>query len=129
LEDWPVKRLHLMIGLFVLAMALLLVGGGYSQDTKKDVQPAGKVQLPSGWTKLGIPTDQKKKILEVVGSYQAKINGLKDQIEKLKTEEYVEAYKLLNDDQKATLKRIAAEKADPTKDDAKKADDKKKSGV
>ena len=121
------KRLHVMIGLIVVASTLLLVDGGYSQDTKKDVQPAGKVQLPTGWGKLGIPADQKKKILEVVGSYQAKINGLKDQIDKLKSEEYVEAYKLLNDDQKATLKRIAAEKADPTKDDVKK-DDKKKGG-
>jgi len=119
-----------MIGLFVVAMAAL-VGSGYSQDTKqdtkKDVQPAGKAQLPKGWGKaLGIVGDQKKKILDVIGSYQAKIDVLKDQMDKLKTEEYTEAYKLLNDDQKAILKKLAAEKADPTKDATK--DDKKKAG-
>jgi len=91
-----VNRLCVMFGLLVMALAVL-VGGGYGQDTKKAEQPAGKVTLPSGWTKLGISADQKKKIYEVIGSYQAKMTSLKDQIEKLKTEEYAEAYKLLTD--------------------------------
>jgi hypothetical protein len=119
----PVKSLHIMIGMFVGAAALL-VSSGYGQDTKKDAQPAGKVQMPTGWAKLGIVGDQKKKILDVVSSYQGKIAALKDQMDKLKTAEYAEAFKLLNDDQKATLKKIAAEKADPTT-----KDDKKKGGV
>jgi hypothetical protein len=118
-----VKSLHILIVMFVGAAALL-VSNGYSQDTKKEAQPAGKVQLPTGWTKLGIVGDQKKKIMEVVSTYQAKIGALKDQMDKLKSEEYVAAFKLLNDDQKATLKKIAAEKADPTT-----KDDKKKGGV
>jgi hypothetical protein len=120
------KRAHLLIG-FLLASGVLVVGSGYSQDTKKETQPTGKVNLPTGFGKLGITGDQKKKILEVVSSYQAKIGVLKDQMDQLKKDEYVEAFKLLNDDQKATLKKIAAEKTDPTNAD--KKDEKKKGGV
>jgi predicted transcriptional regulator len=122
-------RLHVMFGLLVGAAALLVSTSGYGQDTKKDAQtPAGKVQMPTGWTKLGIVGDQKKKILDVVAAYQGKIAALKDQMDKLKSEEYTEAFKLLNDDQKAMLKTIAAQKADPTIKDDKKVDDKKKGG-
>jgi hypothetical protein len=124
LEDCLVNRLYVMFGMIVLATAVL-VGSGYSQDTKKETQPAAKVQLPTGWGKLGIVGDQKKKILDVVGNYQGKIAALKDQMDALKKAEYAEAYNLLNDDQKTLLKKIAAEKTDPGKDD--KKDDKKKS--
>ena len=126
LEGLRVNRLYVMIGMLVLATAML-VGSGYSQDTKKETQPpAGKVQLPSGWGKLGIVGDQKKKILDVVSSYKGKVAVLQEQIDQLKKTEYAEAYKLLNDDQKTLLKKIAAEKTDPGKVDTKK-DDKKKS--
>src|SRR5262249_43590582 len=113
------RKLSCIITLFAGA-AILLVSSGYSQDT----QPPAKAQLPAGWGKLGITADQKKKILEVMGSYQSKIAALKDQMDKLKASEYSEAFKLLNDDQKATLKKLATEKADPTTKD--KTDDKKK---
>src|SRR5262249_49456416 len=117
----PVSRIHVMIGLFTLALALL-VGSSYGQEAKqKDAQPAGKgPNLPAGFGKLGIVGDQKKKILEVVGNYQAKIADLKDKIAQLQKDEYAEAYKLLNDDQKAILKKAAEQKADPGKDDKKK---------
>jgi hypothetical protein len=118
-EELAVNRLCVLFGLFVMGLAVL-VSGGYGQDTKKDGQPAPKVKLPDPLTKLKIPADQKKKIYDVLISYQAKMAVLKDQMEKLKSEEYAEAYKLLTDEQKDTLKKILAEKADPTKDDKKK---------
>ena len=114
-------RVCVMIGLLTLASALL-VSTSYSQE-KKEVQPPPNVQLPSGWGKIGITPDQKKKIYEVIGNYQGKINSLKDQMEALKKEEYAEAYKLLNDDQKAALKKAAEKGIDVDKD--KKDKDKK----
>jgi hypothetical protein len=109
-----------MIGLLALPI-MIMVGNGYGQDTKKDAQPPGKgANLPQGWGKLGIVGDQKKKILDVMSSYQAKMADLKEKITQLQKEEYAEAFKLLNDDQKGMLKKIAAEKADPIKDDKKK---------
>jgi hypothetical protein len=112
------RRLPIVFGALAMSAAVL-TSSGYSQD-KKDTQPGAKASLPVGWGKLGIVGDQKKKVMDVVTSYTAKINDLKDKIEKLKTEEYAEAYKLLNDDQKAILKKMADTKADPGKDKDKK---------
>jgi hypothetical protein len=116
------RRLHVMFVLLTLAATIVVGSSGYGQD-KKDPQP-GKVSLPQGWSKLGISGEQKKKIYAVIGSYQTKIAGLKEQIETLKKEEYREAYKLLNDDQKETLKKLADKGIDDKKGEAKK-DDKK----
>jgi hypothetical protein len=123
------KRLVLFIAVLT-ATALLLSESGYSQDKKADQPPAAKAALPQGWGKLGIQGDQKKAILTVIGNYQSKINALKDQMDSLKKEEYQEAYKLLTDAQKDTLKKIALDKVEPpTKDKTDdKKDDKKKGG-
>jgi hypothetical protein len=116
-----------LAGLLVTAAALA-VSSGYSQD-KKDPQPKGKVSLPANWKKLGLNDDQKTKIYAVRGTYQGKIDALKEQIEQLKKEENSELLKVLTDDQKTLLKKILTEKAtDPTKDDKKgdkKGEDKK----
>jgi hypothetical protein len=107
--------------------AIFMSGTGYSQD-KKEGPPPGKGQLPAGWGKLSLQPDQKKQILQVMGSYQAKINDLKDKMDVLKKEEYQEAYKLLSDAQKDTLKKMALEKVDPAKGGGDAKDDKKKGG-
>jgi hypothetical protein len=120
------KRAPLLLGVFGLA-AMLLVGNGYSQDkkddTKKDDTTAKAGTLPTGWKKLGLNVDQEKKIKSIRGMYATKIDDLKKQIEKLKDEDLAECVKLLTDDQKALLKKLATDKIDG-KDD-KKGDDKK----
>src|SRR3989442_1523952 len=104
----------MMTGLLVTA-AVLAVGSGYGQE-KKDPQPKGKVQLPTNWKKLGLNDDQKTKIYAVRGTYQGKIEALKEQIEQLKKDEQSELLKVLTDDQKTLLKKILTEKAtDPNK--------------
>jgi predicted DNA-binding WGR domain protein len=116
-------RLSVFFGLLMLTAALL-VGSGYGQgkDGQKDPPPVGKVQLPANWGKIGLTGDQKKKVYEVLTVYQNKIDALEVQIEQLKKERYAEAYKLLTDDQKANLKKIASEKTDPVIKDDKKVE-------
>lgn len=104
-------RLPFVIGALALAAAFVVGTGSNGQDkkddTKKDPDPKKAVQLPAGWGKIGLTPDQKKKILAVRSTYVSKIEDLRKQIDQLKTEEYAEMYKLLNDDQKATLKKNA----------------------
>jgi hypothetical protein len=120
------QRVPLVIGLLALT-ATILVGTGYTQDKKPDDKkgdPPPKVQLPANFAKLGLSADQKKKVYAIRGDYHTKIEDLKNQIEKLKKDDYAECYKILTDDQKATLKKIIGEKGDPGVDD-KKGDGKK----
>jgi hypothetical protein len=123
------RRLHVLFGLCTLAVAAIIGSGSYAQDKggdpKKDPPPVANPKLPQGWGKLGIQGEQKKKIYTILGSYQGKIAALKDQIAQLQKEEYAEAYKLLNDEQKDTLKKLADKGIDPGKDDKKKVEDKK----
>jgi Spy/CpxP family protein refolding chaperone len=96
--------------------ALLLAGSAHTQDKKDDkkddkaVTKAGT--LPQGWSKIGLTADQKKKITAIRGTYAAKIDDLKKQIDQLKAEDMAECVKLLTDDQKAELKKILSDKID-----------------
>jgi hypothetical protein len=127
-------RLPYVIGALALAAALVVGTGSQGQDKgdepKKGDDPKKAVQLPAGWGKIGLTPDQKKKVLAVRSTYVNKIEELRKQIDHLKTEEYAEMYKLLNDDQKATLKKNAdkdpdkgadkgGDKSDAKKDPAK----------
>src|SRR5262245_59183386 len=109
------NRVCLLIGLLALA-ATILVGTGYTQDKKGDEKkgdPPKKVQLPTNFGKLSLSGDQKKKIYSIRQEYHDKIEDLNKQIDKLKKDDYAECYKVLTDDQKATLKKILGEKGDP----------------
>jgi hypothetical protein len=119
-----------LVVLVTLSLAALLATGTSAQDTKQDTKqpdptkdppPIANPKLPTGWGKLGITGDQKKKILAIVAVYQGKIVALEDQVKTLKKEEYQQAYALLNDEQKDTLKKLATKGIDD-----KKADDKDK---
>jgi hypothetical protein len=117
------RQHYLLIGLFLLS-ATFLVGSGLGQDKKGDA-PGAKGTLPSGWGKIGLTADQKKKVYAISSSYGGKINDLKAQIDQLKKDEYAEQLKVLTNEQVEQLKKIVNEKLDPAKDD--KKDDKKKS--
>ena len=103
------RPVHVPLVVLAMVAGVLFAAGTNAQDKgdPKKEQPTVKVSLPQGWSKLGISGEQKKKVYEVLTKYHTKIAVLKEQIETLKKEEYVEAYKLLNDDQKATLKKLA----------------------
>ena len=94
------------LALIATAWAAVLT---YSQDAPKpapkmkaDVTTAGvKGKLPTGWsTTLKLSSFQKDEMYKVSSTFQAKIADLKDQ-------EYRAIFKLLNDDQKALLKKKA----------------------
>ena len=59
-----------------------------------------KVQLPTGWKKLGLSDEQKKKIYALRRDYAVKIKKLSDQIDALRKEESGELGKLLTEEQK-----------------------------
>jgi hypothetical protein len=118
-------RLPVVMGLCALATALA-VGSGYSQDKKED-KAGAKGTLPAGWCKLWLTADQKKKITSIRGSYSAKIDDLKKQIDQLKEGDISECLKVLTDDQKMLLKKLATDKIDgKDKDKSDKDGDKKK---
>ena len=104
------RRMPWLFGLCAVAAALV-ASSGFTQD-KKDDKPAGKGTLPANWKKLGLSADQTKKILAIRGSYAAKIDDLKKQIDTLKAEDDAECLKVLTDDQKTQLKKILTEKID-----------------
>jgi hypothetical protein len=107
-----VKRSSVLIGLFLLSSALA-VGSGYGQDKdKQDTAPAAKGTLPANFGKIGLSADQKKKVLAVRATYKTKIDDLKSQIEQLTKEDYAECLKVLTDDQRDQLKKIATQKID-----------------
>ena len=120
------NRLSVVIGLCALATSLA-VGSGYSQDKKED-KGGAKGSMPAGWSKLGLSADQKKKITSIRGSYSAKIDDLRKQIDQLKEDDMAECLKVLTDDQKMLLKKLATDKIDgKDKDKSDKDGDKKKS--
>jgi Spy/CpxP family protein refolding chaperone len=117
-----VKRTCVMIGLLFLS-ATFAVGSGFGQDKQKET-PGGKGTLPSGWGKLGLSADQKKKVYAIGATYGQKINDLKAQIEQLRKDEFAEQVKVLTPEQFDQLKKAGADKLDAAKDE--KKDDKKK---
>ncbi|HYV38726.1 MAG TPA: hypothetical protein VE988_23780 [Gemmataceae bacterium] len=118
------KRVLIVFATLALA-AVVFSTSGYSQDKKQDPQPkqpkAPGIPVTWGWQKIGLVADQKKKVQEVIGSYTGKIKDLQEKIDKLKDDEYAEAYKILDDMQKAKVKKpYEKPPVDPAKDDKKK---------
>ena len=106
------RRLLWLFGCCAIA-AVVAAGSGYTQDKKddkKDDKSVAKGTLPQGWGKIGLTADQKKKITALRGTYADKISELTKQIDQLKAERDAECVKLLTNDQKAELKKIATDK-------------------
>ncbi len=103
----------------LLAAAFLAVGLSWGDD-KKDPKGA----LPAHYKELGLSDDQATKIKKIHGEYKEKIDDLKAQLKKLEAEEKTEYLKVLTDDQKKKLEKLAiGEKPEDKKDD--KKEDKK----
>lgn len=122
------SRLPMLFGLGLLGLALL-VGGGATQDAKKDKDDKGKVkgQLPPGFKDLDLSKEQKEKIYSIQADYKKKIGELQTKINELKKQQNQEEFKVLTDDQREKyLKSKGVETKKDEKDKKDKKDDAKK---
>lgn len=92
-------RTSVLVGIALLAVALL-VSGGATQEKK------AKGQLPPGWGKLDLKADQKAKIYDIQASYKDKIGNLKKQIQELETQQRAEMAKVLTEEQRELLRKL-----------------------
>jgi TolA-binding protein len=113
----------MVFGLGILGLALI-VGGGISQDAKKDKDDKGKVkgQLPPGFKDLDLSKDQITKIYSIQADYKKKISELQTKINELKKTQNQEEFKVLTDDQRD--KYLKAKGVDTKKDEKDKGKDK-----
>ncbi len=93
--------LSLCLGLASLA---LLVASGSGQD-KKETKVKGT--LPPGWKALNLSAEQKDKVYGLRADFKAKIIKLEEQIKDLKSQEKAELFKVLSDEQKTLLRKLA----------------------
>ncbi|MCI0641183.1 MAG: hypothetical protein L0Y72_09050 [Gemmataceae bacterium] len=110
-----------------LLVVIWLVGTGESQvKTPKTV----KGQVPAGWGKgLDLTEEQSIKIRSVDASFKTKIHALEEQIDGLKTQAKQEMVKLLTEDQKTKLRKLATgEEGPPDRKKTESTDNKKGKG-
>lgn len=129
-------RLPIACGIGILCLAFAVGTSSSQQDTKKDkdTPKTGKTikgQVPAGWGKtLNLTKEQTKSIQKIDVDYKTKIAELTAKIEELKEQSKIEMAKVLTDEQRAKLVKLAgldAGEKTPAKDkkDEKKADEKK----
>ncbi len=118
----------MIFGLGIVGLALM-VGGGVSQDVKKDKDDKGKVkgQLPAGFKDLELSKDQISKIYSIQAEYKKKIGELQTKINELKKTQNQEEFKILTDEQRDKyLKAKGIETKDKSAKDKDKKDEAKK---
>jgi uncharacterized protein YndB with AHSA1/START domain len=91
-------RLSGLAGITIIGLALL-VGTGSSQDPRES---AG--QLPSGWSELGLSTEQRAKIQAIHDECKMRIAELERQLKQLQAEQRRKMVAVLNSDQQKTLR-------------------------
>ncbi len=101
------SRVPVLVGMVILSGVLVVGAGQVGGDPP--VKPS-KVSLPAYWSKAGVAGEQKKKILQVRAKYLAEIDKLRAKIEGIKKEMEIESVKLLTEDQKAYLRKLAGDK-------------------
>ena len=129
-----------LLGSFVLLVVILAsmgvcyLPGVRAQDSGKSVSKAEKGgdekgakkktgdRLPANYAKIGLSEDQKKKVYDVQGKYDAQISALEKQIADLKAKESSEVEAILTDAQKKALQ-------DANEETKKKSAEKKKASV
>ncbi len=115
------SRLPMIFGLGIVSLALV-VGGGVSQDAKKDKDGKVKGQLPPGFKDLDLSKEQVGKIYAIQAEYKKKISDLQTKINDLKKTQNQEEFRVLTDDQRD--KYLKAKGFDTKKDDKDKVKDK-----
>jgi hypothetical protein len=84
---------------------VLFLSGVAGQDTKDTPKVRG--QLPPGWKKIGLSDDQVQKVYRIQGQYRARISKLETELRELRTEERSAMFRVLTDDQKTKLRKLA----------------------
>jgi TolA-binding protein len=101
------NRAARFFGLVILGAAVI-VGVGTSQEGKKDDKTKKiKGQIPAGWKSLKLTKEQTDKVHALDVEYKTKIADLTAKIEELKQQSRIEMTKVLNDEQKALLAKLA----------------------
>lgn len=98
-------RLRVVLGLVAI---MLVMGGWLSGQDKQDTAIRVRGQLPQYWKKLNLTEEQKKRVVRIQTEYGAKIDALKEQINKLDQQMRAEREKVLTETQKAMLREIIA---------------------
>jgi hypothetical protein len=98
-----------------MAAAFVAVGLSWGDDKK---EPKGA--LPPHYKELGLSDDQTTKIKKIHGEYKDKIDDLKAQQKKLEDQRNAEYLKVLTDDQKKKLEKLAIREKSEDKKDEKK---------
>ena len=99
-----------------LGLALLLPGSSTAQNDANDsstatAKKASRGPLPDYFGKLGVGEEQRKKLYAVDSEYEARIEELEKQIEKLEAERDAKLEALLTPGQKLRLKELREEAA------------------
>ena len=89
---------------------------GDDKDIQKDTKAVKVGKLPAYYSRLGLSDDQKKKVQQIQGEYQPKIQELENQIKELKKKERLAVEEVLTDAQRARLREILLEKAPAERD-------------
>lgn len=106
-------RLPIACGIGILCLAFAVGTSSSQQDTKKDkdTPKTGKTikgQVPAGWGKtLNLTKEQTKSIQKIDFDAKTKIAELAAKIEELKEQSKIEMAKVLTDEQKAKLAKLA----------------------
>lgn len=112
-----------------ICLGLFLVTGGVNSGDKEKGKDDKKIKgmLPPGWKDLMLDKDQIQKIYAIQKSFKGKLEDLEDQIVALKTMQRAEMVKVLNEEQKSLLRKLATgeDVKDKKKDDKKKPDKEK----
>jgi Spy/CpxP family protein refolding chaperone len=104
-------RLTAVLAVAAAGLVLLLSGPGASGQNTREPGVKERGQLPQGWKKIGLSDDQVQKVYAIQSQYRAKINKLAAEIKQLRAEERRDLFKVLTDDQKTKLRKLAEERA------------------
>jgi hypothetical protein len=110
------RSVRLIAGMVVLAGLMTPIV--LAQEKSKDSTTGKRAQLPQNYSKLGLTSEQKSKILEIRNKALLKIEELDKQIRDIRDHERKEYEAVLTDAQKARLRELLASKA--PQDDKKK---------
>jgi Spy/CpxP family protein refolding chaperone len=118
-------RLTALVAGAAVCLVVLLGGPGASGQDAKEPAAKERGQLPQGWKKIGLSDKQVEKIYSIQGEYRSKIYKLAVEIKKLRAEQRREMFRVLTEDQKAKLRKLAEERFTEPPDQQEKKVEKK----
>lgn len=104
-------RRNILVG---VALALVLVGGWSQSQDKEEAKPTTR-RLPNNYSKVGLRQSQRDAVYAIQDKYADQIEDLIRQVEELRKQRDAEIEKVLNDEQRAELKKLMEEAASKSK--------------